>query len=251
MVHSLICFTLIRAVNFTSAFYKHCILLPYSSHTSVGILLFAVMHTIIFTGRSRTATDRPLPDSTCWGIPGHSRMPQLCRQWKVPESQVLDILGKSVAVLDICPGIFVFMLINYQIAITSERRCSSTTAVSAIYLRTTRQCSWGWAWASPTLARLHCTRVYIYVYACLLAIITWVHSNYQDQAHALSRWRAIISQSVAQRPAAETTEVEARMATYFSFVLLQIIHSRLLTGSANCGQSWFRVVEIASGKGHS
>ena len=45
-VHSLISL-LIRAVNFTSIFYKRCILLPQNSHTSLGILLFAVMHACI------------------------------------------------------------------------------------------------------------------------------------------------------------------------------------------------------------
>ena len=77
-VHSLISL-LIRAVNFTSIFYKHCILLPQNSHTWYFVdCSNACMHTVIFAGRSRTATDCSLPDSTCWGIPGHSRMPQLC-----------------------------------------------------------------------------------------------------------------------------------------------------------------------------
>ena len=50
-------------------------------------LLTAVPQMSVLTttpGWSGTATDCPLPDSTCWDIPGHPRMSQLCRQCKVP-----------------------------------------------------------------------------------------------------------------------------------------------------------------------
>ena len=49
------------------------------------------------------------------------------------------------------------------------------------------------------------------------------------------------------RPGAETTKVEARMATYSWFVLLQIINGRLLTGQLLIMTG----VEITSGKDHT
>ena len=71
--------------------------------------------------------------------------------------------------------------------------------------------------------------------------IKLVHSEGEGLIARVQRWL----------PGVEMTEVETCMATYFWFVLLRIINSRLLTGSTNLIWTVMTVVEDASGKGHA
>ena len=65
----------------TSSVSRCCI----SKHFHVDqVTIYKDDYELVLAGWSGTATDCPLPDSTCWDIPGHPRMSQLCRQCKVP-----------------------------------------------------------------------------------------------------------------------------------------------------------------------
>ena len=98
--------------------------------------------------------------------------------------------------------------------------------------------SLGWAWASPTLAGLHCKSVFVkYVLVCLQSYTV----NFKWVNLFLRRSKLAVARVQSQRPAAETTEVEACIRVLL--VCSATDHGRLLTEDVRNG--WILPIKMA------
>ena len=112
---------------------------------------------------------------------------------------------------------------------------------------------WGWAWASPTLVRLHCSRMC--VYACLWPLtenFSWARLNVSQRLNMHSHSSSVESDSeeTIARVHRAWSEDHSSWSTHCNLRMIYCKLSQLRT-MTDQSQTVCMMAKVASGKGHA